>query len=423
MDFMINKVNVNGVQQVFFVDELGLPITDNITINWANNYICKEKEHNTIRSRETESAHLLFSLKYFITNGIDVTRRVESGRYITFNEVLDFSTHCFKKAKVIQQQTSSKVVSFSTKDFLSPALKSMTFEAEKVANGTAAARMLSMKSFIEYLHKRIHTSFTDTDTVLNYKNTMRNLSLEIKKAKTENKKVIDIDKPIFDEEVLEALFDMIQVGHPENPFKSGQIRNRIIIDTIFDTGIRRGALLQTKITDLRDENIERIVIENRVNRDDIRQHRPTQKSQSGQVAIEPEIMLNIKKYIEEERVKYPMSENHDFILISEWGTTAGQPLSITGFNYIFEVLSKAISKKLGRKVTIGAHQIRHHWNQKFSEDTEAAGLSNTETDRLRKDQMTWSAKSEMAEVYNVRHSLKKVRDIKQRYQNKMYFGD
>ena len=74
-------------------------------------------------------------------------------------------------------------------------------------------------------------------------------------------------------------------------------------------------------------------------------------------------------------------------------------------------------------MTIGPHQIRHHWNQKFSEDTEAAGLSNTETDRLRKDQMTWSAKSEMAEVYNVRHSLKKVRDIKQRYQNKMYFGD
>ncbi len=423
MNVKVDKVTINGVQHVFFTDELDLPITDNITINWASSYICKEKGHNTINSRETEAKHLLFSLKYFMTKGIDLTNRIESGKYITISEVFEFSAHCFKKAKIIEQQTNSNVVSFSIKDFISPALKSATFEAEKVANGTAVARMTPLKNFIMYLHKRIHTNFTDADTVLNYDNTVRNLSLEIKKAKRENKKVIDIDKPVFDEEVLHVLFDITQVGHPENPFKSAQLRNRTIIDTIFDTGVRRGALLQTKITDLRDENIERIIIENRINTDDPRKHRPTQKTQSGLIAIEPETMANIKKYIEEKRILYPDSENNDFIFISEWGNTAGQPLSISGFNYIFEVLSKAISKKLGRKVIIGPHQIRYHWNQTFSDDTEAAGLSNTEIDRLRKQQMTWSPKSEMAEVYNIRHSLKKVREIKQRYQSKMYYGE
>lgn len=423
MDFFVDKVNINGVQQVFIVDEFDLPITENITINWMNNYICKEKGHNTVRSRETECVHLLFSLRYFIINGVDLVRRVESGKYITLDEISKFSTHCLKKSEVIKQQSCNKVVSFSTKDIISPALKSLTFEAEKVKNDTASARMRVMKSFIQYLHKRFHTSSTDEEINLKYTLSIRNLELEIKNAKSENQSVIDIDKNIFDQDVLDVLFDITQVGHPDNPFKSAQIRNRIIIDIMFDLGIRRGALLQMKDTDLRDDNLERVVIENRVNYEDTRLHRPTQKSRSAQVGIEPEIMINIKKYIEEERVKYHRSENHGFIIISEWGDTSGQPLSMSGFNYIFEVLSKSISKKLGREVTIGPHQIRYYWNQQFSEDAEAAGLSTTETDKLRKEYMSWSDKSKMSELYNIRSSLKKVRKIKQRNQRKMFFED
>ncbi len=422
MDFKVDKVTINNIQHVCFVDGDDSPLTGSQVINWANAYISREKGHNTITSQATEAKHLLVGLNYFFSKQIDLVQRVSAGEFLTFSEVSDFARHSFKNAEIIKRDTESqgKIASLSSKDVLSPAFKSATFEAERVANGTAVARMNSIKSFIEYLFKRLHMGFSGADTVVNKDNTLRNLTLEIKKAKSENTKVIDVDKPIFDDDVLSAIFEITQVGHPDNPFRSSQFRNRLILDSLFCTGIRRGALLQVKITDLHDENIEYISIEKRVNNDDPRLHRPTQKTQTGVAPLEPELMKDLKNYIESIRVNYPKSEDHDFIFIAESGKTAGQPLSKTGFDYIFEILSLALSKKLGREVKVTPHMIRHYWNFDFSEKAREVGISKTETERLRKDIMTWSPKSTMSDIYDMFDRLKQVRKIKQGLQNKLF---
>ncbi|MDE1239828.1 MULTISPECIES: site-specific integrase [Vibrio] len=423
MNFRVDKIAVNNVQHVCFVDGDDSPITGSQVINWANAYISKEKGHNTITSQVTEAKHLLVGLNYFFSKQIDLVERVEGGQFLTFAEVSDFSRHCFKKADVIKRDTESKgkIASLSSKDVLSPAFKSATFQAESVSNGTAVARMNSIKSFIEYLFKRLHKGFSSSDTVINKNNTLRNFTLEIKKAKPQNTKVIDVDKPIFDDEVLNAMFEITQVGHPDNPFRNrSQFRNRLILDTLFGVGMRRGALLQAKTSDLHDENIERIDIENRINNDDPRLHRPTQKSQSGTAPVEPQLMKDLKKYIESIRVTYPKSEDHDFIFIAESGATSGQPLSKTGFDYIFETLSFALTKKLGREIKVTPHMIRHYWNLDFSEKARKAGISKTETERLRKEIMTWSAKSNMSDIYDMFDRLKRVRKIKQDIQVKLF---
>lgn len=43
MIFKRCKVTLNGEQHVFFTDEYGLPITSDLTVNWASIYINKEK--------------------------------------------------------------------------------------------------------------------------------------------------------------------------------------------------------------------------------------------------------------------------------------------------------------------------------------------------------------------------------------------
>ena len=91
-----------------------------------------------------------------------------------------------------------------------------------------------------------------------------------------------------------------------------------------------------------------------------------------------------------------------------------------GFNYIFEILSLALSKKLGREVKVTPHMIRHYWNTDFSEKAREAGISKTETERLRKLVMTWSAKSTMSDTYDMFDRLKQVRKIKQGLQNKLF---
>ncbi|MCE0558265.1 site-specific integrase [Motilimonas sp. E26] len=421
MDFRVDKVAINNVQHVCFIDKDHSPITISQVINWANTYISKEKGHNTITSQTVEAKHLLVGLNYFTSHQIDLVKRVASEQFLTESEVSDFSRHCFKKASIIQQDNEPrcKVLSFSSKDLLSPAFKSATFQAQRVANGTAAARIKTMKNFIEYLHKRLHNTFTGK--IQNYSRTIRSFTLEIKKAKTEKHKVIDVDKPIFDEEVIRAIFEITQERHPENPFRPrSQCRNRLILDTFFCTGMRKGALLQAKTLDLHDENIEFIAIVNRINIDDPRLHRPTQKTQSTTAPIEPQLMNNLKRYINVSRNTHPSAEEHDYIFISESGKTAGQPLSKTGVDYIFKTLSLAITHKLGRSVNVTPHMIRHYWNLDFSEKARDAGISKTETERLRRHIMAWSAKSTMPDVYDMFDRLRQVRNIKQGFQNDLF---
>ncbi|NOI25941.1 site-specific integrase [Vibrio mediterranei] len=418
MKYKVEKITVKGEQFIVFTDEDCSPVTGNHTINWANAYIEKEKSANKVASRETEAKHLLFCLEHFIKFHIDVANRVKSAQFFTSVEISNFVSHCFRKADVIKSENGN-ITPISIKNIDSPAYQSAAFADSRVRNTTASARMLSMKSFISYLYKRFHAVTTKKITEIQYERVTQELTREINKAKRENSRVIDVDKPIFSDNLLETLFTITQVGHPDNPFKSSQLRNRVILETIFDTGMRRGALLQLKTTDLRDENIERIHIEQRVNIDDPRHHRPTQKTRSAQVAVEPKIMDNIKNYIDKERTKYPSSESHDFIFISEWGMNSGQPLSITGLNYIFKVLSNKLSNSLGANINISPHMIRHHWNKVFTERAESAGLTNIEIDRLRKQMMTWSSTSNMSETYNIWSTLKRVREIKQRYQHQL----
>ncbi|GIU46244.1 transposase [Shewanella sairae] len=399
MHLKIEKITVNGEQSVFYTDGFGYPISGNLSVDYASNYICLEKSSTTIKSRETTARHLLFCLNYFIYNDIDIVNRVASGEFFSFFELDKFSNHCFLKQRIINKTKSSNIVSFTPKDSISPSTRKTTCRQNQVSNTTARERLRALRSYLEYLYERFYGFNSPTRLKEHYDNVIRHLNREVNKAKPNNTSVIDIDEEVFTQEVIDKIFEITLVGHPSNPFKRSQLRNRVIIDTIFDIGIRRGALLNLKLGDIKDEETPRLDIINRINFDDPRKHRPTQKTQSGVIGTQFSTIRNLKTYIETVRDSYtsttkpsplyPKALEHDFIFISEYGTTKGHPLSITGFNYIFDVLSEAVG------VNIHPHLIRHHWNYNFTRQAEKAGLTSHETDKLRKHQMTWSENSTM----------------------------
>ncbi|TOD54905.1 hypothetical protein CGJ62_22330 [Vibrio parahaemolyticus] len=428
MNIRIEKITVNGEQSVFYTDQFGLPITGNLSIDHASNYICLEKGGTTVTSRETTARHLLFCLNYFNDQNINIAERVMSAKFLDSSELNKFSRHCYKKQEFIKETTLSNITSFTEKDSISPSTRQSTFRQKSVANTTVKERLRAMRGFLEYLFERFHYGTLPMETEKRHSDTIEYLKREIRKAKPQNNKVIDVDEVVFTEELLELIFEITQVGHPKNPFRKAQLRNRVIIETIFDTGLRRGALLGLKIGDIVDDSTPRIKVIKRVNTDDPRKHRPTQKTQSGVIGATRITTQNLKTYIEtirdsvdpkeKSRPLYPKATTHDFIFISEHGKTKGAPLSITGFNYIFEILSKALNEH------ISPHLIRHHWNYAFTQLCKAANLTNEEADKLRKNQMTWDDNSDMASIYNKRAILEKVREIKQGYQSQLFYtGD
>ncbi|KJG03906.1 hypothetical protein UB33_21690, partial [Photobacterium angustum] len=426
----IGIINSKGKQFVQIVDSLYSPITDDISVNYANLFLESEKHSLAVNSKLSIVQCLIHSLTYFKNTNIDIYERVSSGEFFIYKELDEFANHASLKKEYADLLESESIVSITQKSIISPHAAKSTFREQSVKYNTIRKRLRSFREFIEYLSTVIHGVAPSNEVEGRKIDTTSFLSREIKKYKG-NKDVepVDIDEQMFSEEILDKLNEVIQIGHKYNPFKpSVQARNKAIIDVLFGTGLRKGALLALKIGDVRGDGIERLLIAQRENYDDTRKYRPSQKTAGKAVYIERKDFDILDDFIVNHRYQFVekgiarskgdgsfgnVFKNHDFVFVSSKGSTVGQPLSISSFNRIFMQLSSALG------VDITPHKVRYHWNYEFTKTCKEAGLDQVETAQLRKRQMTWSRDSKMEDVYNERALLEKVREHKQKMQRRI----
>jgi integrase len=70
-------------------------------------------------------------------------------------------------------------------------------------------------------------------------------------------------------------------------------------------------------------------------------------------------------------------------------------------------------------MTLTSHVMRHTWNERFSEQAEAMGLSESAEEKARNTQQGWSDNSKMAATYTRRHTAKKGREISLKLQERL----
>ncbi|NOQ14101.1 MAG: tyrosine-type recombinase/integrase [Methyloprofundus sp.] len=361
-----------------------------------------------------------FALRYFNSNGIDLTQRARSGHFLNRAEIDAFYTACkFKAGNELSNVVS--IHRYSDKS-IQNAIHAGRVSEGKVKALTAKGRLYRLLDYLEFLYTSIHADHIVPDLVKQkYEFSLKHLKGKLRTLKDFNTECVAHGESLLPADKFLRLLEVIKPDSNDNPFKSSRLRNYLVVSLFIQTGIRKGALAKLKIGDCKFwGTFDEISIVKRP--DDVadpRRFRPSQKTQPHRSFVPKELMQELKNYIDTVRCRYPASVDHEMIFVAEKDSrgTAGDPLSLSSIDKIFEKLSEAIS------FDVHPHLLRHKWNELFTDFAESGGMSIDQQDKLRKYVMGWSRDSQMGALYNEFKIFEQAKAYQQERQDSMTEGD
>ena len=409
----VRKYQVNGRSFISIVDESDCPVDPYVSVYTSG--LCAEFSQN---SAVRYTYELLFVLESFALEGIDLISRVASGHLLTNEEYLAFSQRARHQKKACLKRN---VVSFrSVRD---KTLRNAIFLAARsddlAAAETAQGRIRRLRLFVEWLflrfhgHNEVHEQLERS--LLRLTGWMK--LDERKLRRNSNRGTKSIAESVIPDEKFRELLEVLRPSSIRNPFTISKLRNSLIVRILAHTGIRRGALAKLKISDCHFYgSYNRISIYRSENDpSDSRLEKPNQKTGRHDSYVDPQIMRDLRFYIDHVRALFPGASSHDYIFITEQNSqgTIGQPLSLKSINRIFEVLSNEIN------FHIHPHALRHKWNEIFDERGTDKGVDRRLLEDMRKHAMGWSANSEMGHIYNDKQLQKRTEELMREHQRNL----
>lgn len=214
-------------------------------------------------------------------------------------------------------------------------------------------------------------------------------------------------------EEQDRLLAVVRPDSPENPWGRGFVRQRnwLIVVLLLATGMRRGELLNIRISDLAQREPKLNIVRRPDSSDDPRMIQPTPKTRERTIELRPSILKQVHEYIAA-RYKIKLTRKHPFLIVSE----DGGPLAYKTVDKIFADVRRACPDLV---IDLSSHVMRHTWNERFSEEAEAMQLDATAEERARNEQQGWADNSKTSQVYTRRHTARKGREISLKLQEKL----
>ncbi len=212
----------------------------------------------------------------------------------------------------------------------------------------------------------------------------------------------------------EKLLAIVHPDSPDNPWERGFVRQRnwLIVVLLLATGMRRGELLGLQIGDL-DPRLPHMKILRRADAaEDPRPIQQNTKTNDRVVEVRPAIMKAVWSYIRNNRNKIKAARRFPQLIVAD----DGQPLSPKSIDKMFAQLREAFP---GLPVKLTSHVMRHTWNERFSEQAEQMGLTDTVEEKARNEQQGWADDSKSAATYTRRHASQKGRAIALKLQEQL----
>lgn len=217
-----------------------------------------------------------------------------------------------------------------------------------------------------------------------------------------NNSLID-GKEGLSEENMDSLLNLINRKSKNNPFRGEFLksRNEVIFVWLIKFGIRKGELLNIKISDIDFRKKQVKILRRADDIDDPRINKPNVKTKSRILAIPDKIMEITEHYILDHRSKIRGAKKNEYLIVSG---TDGNPLSLEAISVMFRRLREK-SPTLPDDFT--AHILRHTWNDNFSKLMDKKDIPEEREQQIRNYQMGWRDGSKMAENYTKRHVREK----------------
>ena len=140
------------------------------------------------------------------------------------------------------------------------------------------------------------------------------------------------------EEELTLLRNVIDPQSPENPFKPAcRFRNKLILELLGLTGVRRGELLKLKISHLPQGSKQTLTVMRLPgDQSDPRRNEPQVKTFGREIPLSKTFAKMLWEYVEKHRIK----GKHQFLFTSHQN---GAPLNLSTVNAIFAQIVKKLT--------------------------------------------------------------------------------
>ncbi len=173
-------------------------------------------------------------------------------------------------------------------------------------------------------------------------------------------------------ELIDKFMAVAAVDHPDNPFRDPgvRLRNAIIFELIYHTGMRRGELLSLQIDqfELGEEPLV-WVRRNQDDQHDDRRNQPVAKTRERPLPIPLELADQVQDYLTRVRAAIRPARRHPYLFVShKKGQTYGHPLSISALGSRIMGAMRSVDPAFAK---VHLHSFRHHFNYELSKRIDA----------------------------------------------------
>lgn len=287
-------------------------------------------------------------------------------------------------------------------------------EVTTVDVASQASRLRYIADFLEFVSRYVGATLEDakqrqlkTETAYALAAFREHIPAVPKRAKLNARVGLSVEEQ-------NLLLDVIHPDSPRNPWarEYTRLRNWLFVVVLLASGMRRGELLGLQIGDLSSTAPKLRIIRRADEGNDPRLVQPGTKTNDREIELAPSIMKKLWSYINNERRSIKAARAIPQVFVSD----EGAPLSQASIDKLFLQIRQACPD-LPEELT--SHVMRHTWNERFSEEADAMGLSESAEERARNNQQGWSDNSKMGATYTRRHTAKKGREISLKLQEKL----
>jgi integrase len=400
-------VTSSGERLPMLLGRDGLPIFEPTAFSLSE-VRARNRASNTI---DSYLRSIMVFLLFIDIRNINLEERLNAGQLLSLGEIEDLVGICrlpvenihslLDEVQVEPKKKNSSVVSLEKLRKPSP-----NNNVLRINSGSAATRLRNIRDYLRWVClARISKHGVDASLRLSLESSVQYTSNAIDArlpSGAYNHSRVD-QREGLEPEVVSQILKVINPQSPDNPWtdEHSKFRNELIILWLLNFGLRRGELLNIRISDLDFRGSTAAVVRRADDLSDPRTNQPKVKTRGREIPFTPGLLDMTNAYIMNHRSVIRGARKHDFLFVA---SDSGFPLSIPSLNKIFTVLKKKFPDVANQ---LFPHILRHTWNDNFSEKMDKNRVGEEEEKKSRSYMMGWSETSGTAATYTRRHIRKK----------------
>ncbi|WP_180273616.1 site-specific integrase [Iodobacter sp. BJB302] len=380
-------------------------------MHYPNLYLTTQVRNNSnsVAAMEAALSGINVLLSYCDDHQINLSERFMQSKFFSISEldaIRDYCQHSFAREKA---NSHCNEIDINRKS----GLKSV----KKTGLTNEYIRLTHIAKYTEWLATILLTGLIERKTMLDIVKMKK--GFESRRPFNKGRNQVGREKGLVRKQEA-VLLEIIQPGSERNPFEnqSIQIRNQLLIMLLLHLGIRSGELLNLRVSDI-DWGKNQIVIARRADeKNDPRRRQPLVKTLDRRLPMKDTLVQAIHRYVVQFRSKVPGARKHEYLLVThKSGPTQGQPMSKSALIKVINLLADATPEL----ISLHAHELRHTWNNRFSEFMDASDDSFTpeEQEAQRSYLQGWKPYSGTAATYTKRFTREKALEASLKLQEDM----